>query len=73
MAYGGPCELCGRDVRAEEGAHPTWGWEALRAQGGANRIIDRQRDQTKIAHVRCVEEAARRRRRGISDDQGELL
>lgn len=61
----GVCELCGHEVAAVEAAcHPVTGWEAERGGGGANRILDRQRDDARIAHVVCVAAQARQRRAG---------
>lgn len=68
----GRCHVCGGDV---ESMHPVAyrivGWEVIRAGGGANRIVGRERlrDGTIIAHARCAEQRARDRRRGIADEQ----
>lgn len=65
----GVCEICGNEVDRAYAAFPIKGWEQLRGRGGANRIIARERDESRIAHAYCVERRARRERAGISDDQ----
>lgn len=55
MNYGGKCEFCGRDVDAAHAAYPVKGWEVSRGQGGANRILGRERTPNRVAHVTCVE------------------
>jgi hypothetical protein len=73
MAFVGKCAFCGLDVTATNVAHPVTGWVPQREQGGANRIIDRQEDRSVVAHVKCAEQAAWKRRHGVSEAQGELI
>ena len=68
----GVCVLCGHDVAAGPAAYPVHGWEITRARGGANRIVGREREPGKVAHVFCAEQDAERRRRGLVG-QGALL
>ena len=72
MSYVGDCEFCDGPVDHHHAAHPVSGWEKLRGQGGANRIIGRKRDTTRVAHSRCAEFAAEQERQGIHPSQGIL-
>lgn len=70
MIYG-PCTVCGRRVDTHDPyvvALEVTGWEVLRAQGGANHIMDRARTG-KAAHHACLQDRARRERRGIAEGQ----
>lgn len=71
----GTCHYCGDPVNeGERIAWPVRGWEAERGQGGANRIIGRERvHDGRVAHVHCAEIYADRGRRGISRDQASLI
>ena len=75
----GQCALCKEPVldgltsRDRGPSYPITGWEPGRQEGGANRVIDRQRVPGYVAHVGCVEARAKRRRSGISDGQESLL
>lgn len=60
MATRGTCELCHASVTSyETAAYPIAGWEVERAQGGANRILGRQRVPNRIAHAPCIERQLR--------------
>ncbi|MCI4360654.1 MAG: hypothetical protein L3J91_03040 [Thermoplasmata archaeon] len=71
----GRCHFCGDDVLDGQAvAWPVRGWEAERAQGGANRIIGRERVRDgRVAHVHCSELDADRGRRGLHREQANLL
>lgn len=52
----GRCEFCLEPVYDhEKGAFRIRGWELEREQGGANRILARERQANRIVHARCVE------------------
>jgi len=67
--------FCGEEVHSyNQAAYPVRGWEVERQQGGANRILLRQREANVIAHAYCVEsEAKRRLGRGPVAGQMDLL
>lgn len=71
--YGGPCEFCGRAVNPDFAAYPITGWEVIRAGGGANRILGRERVPGRIAHIACAEREVALRRQGIAPGQEALL
>ena len=74
MSYLGPCTFCDEYVRDRDAAYPIRGWEVIRAGGGANRILARERFPAGVvAHRWCVERKTAERARGISDEQGVLL
>jgi len=71
----GDCHFCHQPVTsAATAAWPVTGWEAERQQGGANRIIARERVKDgRIAHAACAELAAKLARQGISESQETLI
>jgi hypothetical protein len=71
----GRCAVC--DVELDDAvvsiARRIVGWEAVRkGAGGANAVIDRVVLAEHVAHVECVKQRARARRKGINDGQGTL-
>lgn len=51
----GTCPFCIRPVlETDTAAFPVTGWEVERAQGGANRILGRERVPDTVAHESCV-------------------
>lgn len=69
----GYCTFCGELVPERQAAFPVTGWEVLRAQGGANRILGRERVPNVVAHARCAEREIERKRLGIAEGQGRLI
>jgi hypothetical protein len=67
--------FCSEPVDERYAAYPLrpGAFEVTRAQGGANRILGREREPGKIAHVRCAEQRVRERQRGITEGQGTLV
>ena len=60
MPERGTCIHCHQPVRQSElAAFRVTGWEVERAQGGANRILDRKREPDIIAHAKCAEHHAK--------------
>lgn len=52
----GKCHFCLQDVlESQQAAYPIRGWELEREQGGANRILGREREPNVIAHATCAE------------------
>lgn len=52
----GTCHFCRQPVLDhEQAAFPVHGWELEREQGGANRILGREREPDVIAHAQCAE------------------
>jgi len=62
----GTCEFCGEPVHEHESAgFRIRGWELERSQGGANRILGRERQPNRIVHAACVEHYVDMERRGL--------
>jgi len=56
----GSCRFCGEPVTVQQkAAWPVRGWEVEREQGGANKILGRERDLSTIAHEQCAEKAVK--------------
>jgi hypothetical protein len=69
----GRCEFCGALVHEhEKAAFRIRGWEVERDQGGANRILGRERQPNRIVHARCVEHHFALERHGIAGGQLQL-
>ena len=73
MNRDGRCHFCGDPVPLRGAAYRVIGWEVLRSQGGANRILGRERIPGMLAHAACAEKDAKRKAQGIVPGQGELL
>jgi hypothetical protein len=72
-SYRGTCEFCDKPVFGfQTAAHRIRGWEVERGQGGANRILARERQPNRIVHADCVERAVKLARDGLTG-QGSLL
>lgn len=70
----GTCAFCGRGVESRDtAAYRVRGWEIERAQGGANHIVEREREPNIVAHAMCVESRQRQRRYGIAYGQEPLV
>ena len=71
--YQGECYYCREGVYTAQGvAFGVVGWEGVRAQGGANQIIMRQRVSGKVAHLACARHQADMAKRGIAPNQAVL-
>jgi hypothetical protein len=71
----GRCVVCELEVddAVMSVARRIAGWEAVRrSAGGANAVIDRVVLPGHVAHVECVKQRAKLRRKGINDAQGRL-
>lgn len=53
----GICEFCGNPVTGlHTAAFRIRGWEVERQDGGANRILGRERQPNRIVHAWCAED-----------------
>lgn len=72
-AVRGTCEFCGQAVHENESAgFRIRGWELERSQGGANRILGRERQPNRIVHARCVEHYVSLERQGLRGQESLL-
>jgi hypothetical protein len=69
-SYRGTCEFCNKPVFGfQTAAHRIRGWEVERGQGGANRVLGRERQPNRIVHADCVSRHVALERRGLTGQE----